>query len=146
MTCQPLWVILCHLLEKGSKEIEEIVEEMKERDREGRGTEMKVKKQKKQKHSPSTLTNVSWMPRWCKIHNTFTPPDHPAQRKGENGTEELVEKDEDVGEVNDSVETEEIVTCPHPSTPHHTPLRFPYLLQVQWVLTNMPTPTSAGFK
>ena len=34
MTCQPLWVILCHLPEKGRREIEEIVEEMKERDRE----------------------------------------------------------------------------------------------------------------
>ena len=31
-TRQPLWVILCGLLEKGRKEIEEIVEEMKERD------------------------------------------------------------------------------------------------------------------
>ena len=30
-TCQPLWVILCHLPEKGRKEI---VEEMKEKDRE----------------------------------------------------------------------------------------------------------------
>ena len=33
--------------EKGRKEIEEIVEKMKERDREERGTGMKVKKQKK---------------------------------------------------------------------------------------------------
>ena len=33
MTCQPLWVILCRLQEKGRREIEEIVEEMKERDR-----------------------------------------------------------------------------------------------------------------
>ena len=32
-TSQPLWVILCRLPEKGRKEIEEIVEEMKERDR-----------------------------------------------------------------------------------------------------------------
>ena len=32
-TRQPLWVILCHLQEKGRREIEEIVEEMKERDR-----------------------------------------------------------------------------------------------------------------
>ena len=47
MTHQPLWVILCHLPENGRKEIEEIVEEMKERDREERGTGMKVKKQKK---------------------------------------------------------------------------------------------------
>ena len=46
-TCQPLWVILCRLPEKGRKEIEEIVEEMKERDKEERGTRMKVKKQKK---------------------------------------------------------------------------------------------------
>ena len=46
-TRQPLWVILCRLPEKGRKEIEEIVEEMKERNREERGTEMKGKKQKK---------------------------------------------------------------------------------------------------
>ena len=46
-TCQPLRVILCRLPEKGRKEIEERVEEMKERDREERGTGMKVKKQKK---------------------------------------------------------------------------------------------------
>ena len=45
-TRQPLWVILCHLPEKGRKEIGEVVEEMKERDREERGTGMKVKKQK----------------------------------------------------------------------------------------------------
>ena len=47
MTRQPLWVILCRLPEKGRKKIEEIVEEMKERDREERGIGMKVKKQKK---------------------------------------------------------------------------------------------------
>ena len=35
-TCQPLWVILCRLSEKGRKVIEEIVEEIKERDREER--------------------------------------------------------------------------------------------------------------
>ena len=29
MTCQPLWVILCCLPEKGRREIEKIVEEMK---------------------------------------------------------------------------------------------------------------------
>ena len=46
-TRQPLWVILCRLPERGRKEIEEIVEEMKEKDREERGTGMKVKKQKK---------------------------------------------------------------------------------------------------
>ena len=41
MTHQPLWVILCCLPEKGRKKIEEIVEEMKERDREGREQELK---------------------------------------------------------------------------------------------------------
>ena len=56
MTRQPLWVILCCLQENGRKEIEEIVEEMKEKDREGRGIGTKVKKQKKYKHSPFTLT------------------------------------------------------------------------------------------
>ena len=40
-------VILCRLPEKGWKEIEEIAEEMKERDREERGTGMKGTKQKK---------------------------------------------------------------------------------------------------
>ena len=40
-------VILCRLPENKRKEIEEIVEEMKEKDREERGTGMKVKKQKK---------------------------------------------------------------------------------------------------
>ena len=42
-----LGVILCRLPEKWRKEIEEIVEEMKTRNREERGTGMKVKKQKK---------------------------------------------------------------------------------------------------
>ena len=46
-TRQHLWVILCRLSEKGRKEIEEIVEEMKERIREERGKLMKVKEQKK---------------------------------------------------------------------------------------------------
>ena len=47
MTRQPLWVILCHLPENGRKEMEKIVEEIKERDREERRTGMKRKKQKK---------------------------------------------------------------------------------------------------
>ena len=54
-TRQPLWVILRRLPEKGRKKIEESVEEMKESNREERGTGMKVKKQKKQKHSPLYL-------------------------------------------------------------------------------------------
>ena len=44
---QPLWVLLCCLPEKGKKEIEELLEETKERNREERGTGMKVKKQRK---------------------------------------------------------------------------------------------------
>ena len=32
-TCQPLWVILSHLPEKRRREIDKIVEKMKERDR-----------------------------------------------------------------------------------------------------------------
>ena len=47
MTHQTSWVILCHLPEKVRKEIEEIVVEMKKRDREETETGMKVKKQKK---------------------------------------------------------------------------------------------------
>ena len=47
MTRQLLWVILCHLPEKGRTEIEETVEEMKESDREERGKWKKVKEQKK---------------------------------------------------------------------------------------------------
>ena len=46
-TCQPLWVILCSLPEKGRKEIEEIVEEMKKRDREEKEKGTTVKKQNK---------------------------------------------------------------------------------------------------
>ena len=43
MTCQSFWVILCHLPKKRRREIEEIVEELKERVR----GERKIKKQKK---------------------------------------------------------------------------------------------------
>ena len=50
-TSQPLWVICVICQRKGEKEIEviveEIVEEMKERDREERGKWKKVKEQKK---------------------------------------------------------------------------------------------------
>ena len=49
------WVNFCHLPEKGRKEIEEIVEEMKERNREERRAGMKVKKLKKNIPS-STIT------------------------------------------------------------------------------------------
>ena len=58
MTCQPFWVILCCLPAKGRNEKEEIVEEMKEKDREERGTGKKVKKQKKYKHFPLPLPAI----------------------------------------------------------------------------------------
>ena len=47
MTCQPLWVILCHLPEEGRKETEEIVDKMKDSGREESGRGMKGKKLKK---------------------------------------------------------------------------------------------------
>ena len=43
---------LCRLPEKGRKEIEDIAEEMKEKNREERGTGMKVKKQRRNKNIP----------------------------------------------------------------------------------------------
>ena len=46
-TRQTLWVIFYCLPEKGRKEIGERVEKMKVRDREEKGSERKVKKQKK---------------------------------------------------------------------------------------------------
>ena len=49
-------VILCCFPEKGRNEIEEIVEEMKDRDRAERGKGKKVKEQKKLQHSLSILT------------------------------------------------------------------------------------------
>ena len=58
-TRQPLRVILCRLPEKGRKEIEERVEEMKERDREKRGTGMKVKKQKNIPPLPLPTTRIA---------------------------------------------------------------------------------------
>ena len=54
-TRQPLWVILCRLPEKGRKEIEEMVEEMKERDREERNRN-ESEETEEIKTSPSTLT------------------------------------------------------------------------------------------
>ena len=55
MTHQPLWVILCCLPEKGRRDIGEIVEEMKERDREE--SKMNESEETEEiKHSSSTLT------------------------------------------------------------------------------------------
>ena len=69
-----MWAILCRLPEKGRKEIERIVEAIKERDRE-RGTGMKVKKIEQNKNIPplpllatriaglaQLYANISWTP------------------------------------------------------------------------------------
>ena len=58
---QTLWVILCCLPEKERKEIEEIVEEIKERDKKEKGTGRKWNRNESEeteeiKTSPSTLT------------------------------------------------------------------------------------------
>ena len=76
-TCQPLWIILCRLSEKGRWEIEETVEEMNERDRRESGKWMKVKKQKKYKHIPSTLTccmdSMHICIFICNYHTSYVP-------------------------------------------------------------------------
>ena len=54
-TCQPLWVIFCHFQEKGRKEIEDIVEEMKVRNSKETGIGTKVKKWRN-KNIPPCLT------------------------------------------------------------------------------------------
>ena len=71
MTRQPLWVILCRLPEKGRRAI--VVGEMKERDR-GERKMNGVKKQKKQKHSPSSLTCCKPLPN-CKPISVGHPGD-----------------------------------------------------------------------
>ena len=53
---QILPLFLCHHPEKERKESEEIVEEMKEKDREERGIGMEVRNRRNKKHSPSILT------------------------------------------------------------------------------------------
>ena len=78
--------------EKGSKEIDERVEEMKW-DREERVTGMKVKNQRNKNILPLPLpatrmtdlaqikANFSWTPRWREIPNTFATPNHPTMFK-----------------------------------------------------------------
>ena len=64
---QPLWVILCRLPEKGRRQIEEVVEEMKERDM-GEGkkwikVKKKTKKKKKKKKTERQIFPLySWTP------------------------------------------------------------------------------------
>ena len=72
MTRQPLWVILCHLPEKGRKCIEEIVEEMKE----GQG--------RKRNRNESKETEEKKIPLYPlrKIPDTFAKPKHPRMSQG----------------------------------------------------------------
>ena len=85
MICQPLWVILCRLPEKGRKQKEEIVKKMKERDRGEKGK--KVLKQKKltinkdipcypylQQGQQALPANITGAP--GKIHDTLASPNH----------------------------------------------------------------------
>ena len=53
MTRQPSWVILCRIPEKRRTDIEEIVDEMKQRDR---GERKINESEETEEHSPSTLT------------------------------------------------------------------------------------------
>ena len=68
---QPLWVILCRLPQKGRREIEETVKEMKERDRGESGTGMKKKKQKKKNIPPLSLPSTT-LPK-CKPTSVWMP-------------------------------------------------------------------------
>ena len=80
-TRQPLWVILCRLPEKGRKKIEEIVEEMKERDSEERGTGIKWRNRRNKNIPPLPFpvtriaglaqmeANISWTHPWWKDDN-----------------------------------------------------------------------------
>ena len=105
MTCQPLWVILCHLLEKGRREIEEIVEEMKERDRGERKMNENERKEEIKIFPPplplpvartaglsQLYASISWTPRWDNINDTFASPNHPQNVAGhsEDGTHNLL--------------------------------------------------------
>ena len=62
-----LWVILCHLPEKGRKEIEEIVEEMKDRDREKRGKVWSYETEV----SHTGKKPISYMQRWEKFFFSY---------------------------------------------------------------------------
>ena len=87
-TCQPLWVILCHLLEKEERDRRD----SRGDEREGQGVKRNrnENEETEENHSLSTLTcyknsrpcpiaNISLTPQWPKIHNTFATPDHPHQ-------------------------------------------------------------------
>ena len=76
MACQPLWVILCLLPEKGRREVEEIAEKMKERDRGVRKMNESEEKEEEIKNIPclplpaariagfaQLQASISWRPR-----------------------------------------------------------------------------------
>ena len=62
---------MCHLPEKGRLEIEEKVEELTERDREERGTGMKVKKQNKNIPLKTGETSYFLLSQMVEIGDTF---------------------------------------------------------------------------
>ena len=85
-----MWVFLYHLQKKGRKEIEDIVEEIKERDREEKRNRNESEETEEIKTFslypfPATriagivqlLANICWTPLWRKIHDTFAPLDQP---------------------------------------------------------------------
>ena len=81
MTCQPLWVILCHLPEKGRKETEETVEEI----RTGKKQEWKWRNKNipplplpaTRKVSLAQLqASISWTTQWNKTYDTFATSTH----------------------------------------------------------------------
>ena len=89
MTHQPLWVILCHLPEKGRKEIEEIVRRWKRGIEKKDKREWNGKKTEEIKRFPSTLTCCPTVSQYqldtplTKGTDTFATPDHPhANREG----------------------------------------------------------------
>ena len=77
MTRQPLWVILCHLPAKGRREIEETIEEIKERDISSRfleGYEKNVKEihvDEKRALTPELASNYLIYPKYWDTLSTY---------------------------------------------------------------------------
>ena len=83
LTHQPLWVILCCRPEKGRRELEEKVEEIKERDRAERKMNVREETEEikilplypyllqEQQALPNCKPIISWMLQWCKIQDTL---------------------------------------------------------------------------
>ena len=132
MTRQPLWVVLCHLTEKGRREIEEVVEEMEERNREERGKWMKVKNWLIVLGFNNTSTlegHFVSSPRERKKRDRRDSRRDERERQGRKRNRNEREETEEIK----SEETEEIKTFP----------LYTYLLQGQQTLPNC-KPISVG--